>query len=169
VNGNLWLSVGVCPTFLLPAEADLLEEWSDLDDNLHAGMGRLYSLPGYWLGKKRHLENQSYLLRVRLGGEQSLMQSMTRQVYAGSIAGGVQEDLERVSLNKPAWSPRNPQSYSAKLVWPETILDWDTARFNWQWGEFKDWGSNEKIPPHLARFPYLATTGEVALLAGIWA
>jgi hypothetical protein len=158
--GDTWLSIGLCPTSLLPAENQVLQEWSDITEDILGGQ--------HWSERRLSLQMQSFLLRIRLAGDFGSAQVLGQALTAALLSGSVEAEVhQRVyGLTDPRFSRKIHTA--ASIVWPDSILDWDRARFNWLWGDFLDWGLANTLSPNLVRLPCLSTAAEAGLFGGIW-
>lgn len=158
LRGTVWLSIGVCPTRLFPSEvaclhnivgdavATLAEKTDDLNRFEEA------SVRHEWM---RGWQQGAFLLRIRVGGELKPVQWLSQAIAAALIDPGGDDRYILGSLAPPV------------IAFPETALDWQAARFNWQWADFQAWGE-ESLPASLRRMRYLFETRELGLLAGVW-
>jgi hypothetical protein len=95
-----------------------------------------------------------FLLRLRLGG-----MPMAVQCLAQALAAALTEPWMEAASTQAA-------SSAANITPPDTAQTWDTARFNWRWGDFLPWGSEPAAA--LGRLPYLFDDVQTGLIAGVW-
>jgi hypothetical protein len=152
---DLWFSIGVCPTRPFVSEERALQELFWNESSREKGIWQL------WQARLREWSRQAFLVRFRIGGE-----ARTGEWLADALA-AVLTDPYELQFDQDGGTSTGSCSTEALLVIPESAQDWQAARFNWQWGDFRIWGEDASPLP-LSRLRYLHSAREMGLLAGIW-